>query len=303
MVCCGTALMLSLALGWTLPSAAVVANATSAVTAAKTTQFAIMAERFDREEPARVLADSLRRRGMNPYLFETLADNGSSVFAVRLEIFDSLLQALEARDALAQQAKQPLTITPGGSTEPVNLAAMTLFVQTGEFDAEADARTALADLVARGRESGGMIPLHEAGAPPRILVHAGTYDSYATAAKAAASLSKKLKLQARVNVMDTALYVTRHVPASVAVPEAFVKPDPAPKQAARPTPPSTANATSNAMAAPPGPEPATPPPATPNKPKPEAAKPGTLKPAPSAPAPVAPITPVPIPADAYPPPE
>ncbi|WP_158407275.1 SPOR domain-containing protein [Megalodesulfovibrio gigas] len=274
-------------------------------------QFAIMAERFDHEQPARVLADTLRKRGLNPYLFEALADNGSSVFAVRLDIFDSLLQALAAQDALAQKSRMPLVVTPGGSADPVNLAVVTLFVQTGAYDTESAARQALAELVARGRETAGMIPLHEAGAPPRIVVHAGTYDSYPAAAKAAAALAKKWKVQATVNVMDTALYVSRQVPARTAVPEAFVKKEPEPQKtpaatpAAAPAPAPAAAADPAANATPAPSEPVRPAPATTKAAAPKASPPKRETPKePAAPAgPAAPVTPLPIPPNAYPPPE
>lgn len=274
-----------------------------------------MAERFDHEEPARVLADALRKRGLNPYLFETLADNGSSVFAVRLDIFDSLLQALAAQNALAQKSRMPLVVTPGGSADPVNLDVVTLFVQTGEYDTESAARQALAELVARGRETAGMIPLHEAGAPPRIVVHAGTYNSYPAAAKAAAALAKQWKVQATVNVMDTALYVSRQVPARTAVPEAFVKKEPEPQKAPAAAPAAVqaaASATAQAAAADPAAN-ATPAPSEPVRPAPATTKAAAPKASPpkretpkepAAPvAPATPVTPLPIPPNAYPPPE
>ncbi|GAB7079150.1 hypothetical protein [Megalodesulfovibrio paquesii] len=292
-------------------------------------QFAVMAERFDAEDPARVLADQLRKKGLSPYLFETQAANGSAVFAVRLDIFDSLPEALQARETMAHTVKAPLRITPGGSAEPIDLESLTLYVQTGLYPDEAAARESLAALVDRGQENGGILSLPggesgkngagAAGGATRYAVHAGVYPTYATAAKAAAALTKK-GVPAGVGVLDATEFKIRNTPAKAAVPDVFAKKAAAAKAAAdkaaadkaaaaKPaTPPATAptapSVAGNATAAPAkatAPEPKSPVKSPPLDPP---VNPGaTAPPASPSQGNDAPLKLVPTPPNVYPPPE
>lgn len=196
-------------------------------------RYAIMVGLFPEEAAARILADNLRGDGLTPYLLTSRNATGEEVYAVRLDIYDSLIAALQAKTTFAEKTTRAMQITPEGSLTPVNLASKTFLVQTGIYDSEASAKEALGALVKKGIIAGGFLPLHAEDEPVRILIHAGIHGAYDDAVRAAATFASTHSLATSVNVVETDLFVSRHVDAKTAVPQAFQKPA-APKKKPQP---------------------------------------------------------------------
>lgn len=163
---------------------------------------------------ARDMAADLASRGHDPYILTMADDSGALWHAVRLGVYDSLVEALRAaRDFYEKESVAPV-VTELGSLYGLSLQDARFLVQVGAFESRDNAVRYAQKLMAEGRDA-GVVRLDHDGGEDWNIVHIGVFKTFDEAATAADAFKSENGGDCLVVVIANTLLEKRtvHVPA------------------------------------------------------------------------------------------
>ncbi|TVM36545.1 hypothetical protein DQK91_01055 [Oceanidesulfovibrio marinus] len=179
--------------------------------AATARRFAVQVALVRDAGTARDMAADLASRGHDPYILTKADDSGALWHAVRLGVYDSLVEALRAARNFYKQESVAPVVTELGSLYGLSLQDARFFVQVGAFESRGNAVRYAQKLIADGRDA-GVVRLDHDGGEDWNVVHIGVFKTFDAAAEAADSFKSKNGGDCFVVVISDKLLEKRTVP-------------------------------------------------------------------------------------------
>lgn len=169
--------------------------------------YVVQARVFDDEAAARALVEEFDSQGVEAYVFAGADTDGAFRYSVRLGVFDTLYEAMQAVLDLSKDRGIQAEVAAEGSFTPMNFADKVFIVQVVALSKQDNLDAILEEYRAKGF-SAGVVLLYDNN-EPWYIVHVGGYGGFAEAEVAAEDFRRSEARPCYVIMMDRSLFESR----------------------------------------------------------------------------------------------